>query len=1187
MCGSPSLAQLSARTRLIGLVGATARDTTGHGSPFAEVRACLCVAQGAYRADFNSDGTLPASRQAHVEFVDESGEWRKYCGTQANNSNALILHKSSHPVEPESLLSDDLGHRYRFKAPKMDLGLEGMNSEGTIDVVPPSDGSDPVRPPLSPSINFDDLFTMSMPRFGSPDLPQSHTIGVDDDFLWSFPSSSSIFNRPLHFPSFLTETSFVSPVQEDIVPEYDRELILGTTVSAAGTQMKLEGARSLITCLVQNAKISQCYNTSPPTEVDIPDIEEILESLESLLPETETPSRELSDHTLSIQNASSSSNLLKTLIYSFTNNFAGLRDVPPKALMQLLRERHDISTQLFEVIKNGRPGFSKPLAENLFRAAVEGCDADAVATIIHHTKSNPRVAIDPNEIVCTYRGNYTPIELAAKFRNTELVRTLVAASADPNKTYNWRECEKGALALALGHWDNGNEHPFKPSPVGEPEPVNLDLLRLLLDCGAEVRIDLLVNAMRPGPGHTAIAEELISRMPASNHQTCFNSKWLIVSIIHYLENGAANRCVRRIFADCSDSPDCGKCPSENPKLLEMMLCHATRRSNIELSQFLVQYTTQLQSALASAVRAASEELIQFLLNRGAPVDDPVEPWHTEKLNNTDGYMKYQVLYDEDGYDRSIHSMTSEYVITPVRTPLAEAIRTRNDYLINTFERLGALTPLGDKHHFQAAVLAAAEVGNTSYLKIILDHASRFLTADLTLALAVSIRNSETDAAIMLLDAGAETYSYTDCRYGDALVSALERRNTRVVDSMLECELRLKRRLHGHGKSALEVAGAWCEPEVIDDLICLGADVDYGIETTALGAAVRSRNITIIKRLLDLGANPEAQPVESDGVTPLRAAVEIGDYDMVRFLISKGASPADTSAFAYAMDHDSVGYELLLSEFKSHYPHGLEGFGGYLLAKAIKLDSRIQFDSLLEAGADVNSWCTIRKPASTDSSQLNKYQKVLGFAIQHHKGRHHELVRRLLDRGADADAVVIEHRYRPSRMLETPLLLAIEMKKPSLVSLLVERGADLNRPARRGVKRTPLQAACEIGSYKMVELLLQRGANVNHKAAERDGRTALQMASKTGSLRIVKLLLDNGADPHMAKSKVGGRTAFEAAAESGCIDILCLLWNAVLPFGFSEKECQSAKDFAKQKGHRACVDFIDFLSGGSSQSFLDY
>lgn len=1140
------------------------------------------------RADVDLDGALSASQKAHVEFTDEAGgEWKKYSGAPVEDSTASILHKSSHAVGPTPVLHDNLEDRDRLEAPETNSDLCLLHDEEALDPLAlSSDQAYPGYRPFSPSVNFDDFFI-------------NPVFSLNDGPFPSLQSGSSNLNGLSELSTTLLETSMHSGALKDTTPVRDhQELVLGR--AAHTTKSHLEGARNLITALVQHSKTVQCHKTGTSIERGPLDVEVIMESLQSLLPDTETPLQDSCSLTLRMRSDCLSSTLFKTLVYSFTNNFAGLRDVPRKSIMQMIRQHQDIRTQLFEVIKSGQPGVAKSLADSFFRAAVEGSDADAVVTIIHHTEHNPMIAIDPNDVLCKFEGeNYTPIELAAAFRNTELVRTLVASHADPNKTYkpnNFRRWEQGALALALGYWDNGSERSFRPSAPDDPEPVDLDLLRLLLDCGAEVRIDLAQNAMRPGPGHTAVAEELMSRIPASEHQICFQSRWLLMSAIHYLENSAANRIIRRVFVHCSESKDCGKCALEHPRLVEKLLYHAARRANLDLTKFLVQYTTLLQSALAAAIRATSDELVQFLMNKGARVDGPVESWYRCK-HSDDCCVD---LYDECGYDRpmrpSEYDEEQYYVITPITTPLAEAIRSRNDYLMDTFERLGACTRLTDKYHFHAAVLAAAEVGNTSYLRMVLDHASRVNEGfHLTLALAVAIRNDETDSALILLDAGVNLVRENFNRmHGDPLVVALERRNKRVVDSMLECIVQADLYPEYMEKTPLESAAAWCDVELIKDMLRLGSDIDFGWKTTPLGAAVKSRNENLVSRLLDLGADPKAIPRALDGLTPLRAAMEIGDYEMVRFLISKGASPADTQAFIYAMGHDPAGYEFLVSEFKSQFPHGLRAFGGELLARAIELGSQPLMDSLLKAGADVNSWCTARGTSTvtcTDGITRTHRHRVLGLAIRYCKSRDHELIRELLDRGAKTSLVVYEYE-QPSasgrfwiKPRETPLLLAIQSKSLQLVNLLLERGAELHEPARRGLKRTPLQAACETGSYTMVEFLLKKGARVNDAAAERHGGTALQLAAKSGSLKIVRLLLDNGADPYMPKSKVEGQTAFEAAAESGCIDVLCLLWDAVLPLGFSEKECQSAKDLAKKHGHRGCVDFIDFLSGGSSQSFL--
>lgn len=71
---------------------------------------------------------------------------------------------------------------------------------------------------------------------------------------------------------------------------------------------------------------------------------------------------------------------------------------------------------------------------------------------------------------------------------------------------------------------------------------------------------------------------------------------------------------------------------------------------------------------------------------------------------------------------------------------------------------------------------------------------------------------------------------------------------------------------------------------------------------------------------------------------------------------------------------------------------------------------------------------------------------------------------------------------------------------------MEAGADVQRPARRGLKRTPLQHACEIGSFKIVKLLLEYEADVNEAPADRNGATALQLTAVGGSIKIAELLL---------------------------------------------------------------------------------
>ncbi|KAJ0115568.1 hypothetical protein J7T55_010391 [Diaporthe amygdali] len=1141
-------------------------------------------------------GTLPASRQAFVEFLDETGEWNRHLGDQTRPCNALVLHKASHLAAIGPPVNDRINHLERLGPQDTQAGLSQSVDEEVVDI-PTSRNLNLFCPTLSPFFNFGEYCADSIQTPANFDFSSVSSINFDDASLWSLMPGLTVVNEPLDAQPFYPDRSPWSLNQGE---DHHQENASERPLAKTKVDGHLQGVRNFVASLVKHAKTTPSYDTGDFRDTGTPDVEDIMESLKSLIPE-DAPFFGHSGLTIVGRNTTSSSDLFKTLLYSFTNNFAGLRGVPRRSLLQLLREHHEIRTQLFEVVKSGPIGVAKSLADNLFRASVEGCDPDAVATILHHTRKDTRIAIDLNEIACNFEGrDYTPIELAAKFRNIELVRTLLASRPDPNKTYPREleiepEKEQGALALALRQWNMGNTSPpgiIRP-PSEPPEPVDLDLLRMLLDCGSELPIDLVENAIRPGPGHSAIAEELISRIPAADHHICFESECLMVSIIHYLDNTAADRIIRYLFAQCLESIDCGSCVSNNSRQIEEMLCHAARRSNLELSKFLLQYTAQLQSVLAAAVRGGDAELIELLLGMGARVNDPVESWHPEDMKPYRGDFYFESGYDIESYG----SFYTKHVITPIRTPLAEAIRAKDDHLIATFESRGALTRLPEKHHFHAAVLAAAEVGNTSYLKMVLDHGSGLLNREnLAPALAAAIHSDETDAALILLDAGARTNNHRRFRYSNLLIDVLQKRNKRILDTMLECDVSLDQSVLVSGFSPLEAAVAWDDIHIIEDMIRMGAPINVGLQLTALEAAVRNRNQTLVHRLLELGASPEAP--SKRGSSPLQAAVEIGDHDMIRLLLSKGASLQCPAAFMYAMENDLAAYELLLSALKSRHQYDLRELGGDLFTKAIKLNNPDFFDGLLTAGMNINSRCRhgdwTDMYFSTNRFRPSTNRKALGFAIEHDRGRNYELVRKVMEAGADANSIVdeIPQEWGGDQVITallTPLIVGIRVRNIKKISLLLEYGAEINRPARRGVKRTPMQAACESGSYEIVELLLLHGAKANDTAAERHGGTALQMAATTGSIKIVKLLLDNGADPHMAKSNVGGRTAFEAAAESGCIDILCLLWNAVLPHGFSEKECQSAKGLAKEKGHRGCADFIDFLQSnagsGSFQSLL--
>jgi len=95
----------------------------------------------------------------------------------------------------------------------------------------------------------------------------------------------------------------------------------------------------------------------------------------------------------------------------------------------------------------------------------------------------------------------------------------------------------------------------------------------------------------------------------------------------------------------------------------------------------------------------------------------------------------------------------------------------------------------------------------------------------------------------------------------------------------------------------------------------------------------------------------------------------------------------------------------------------------------------------------------------------------------------------------------------NKFYRTALGLAIFHTKPDIVSLLLDRGADIN--AVGGMYWTALGVAVCKGDENIMSLLLDRGAYINVIGGIY--RTSLSVAIYHDKENIVSLLLDRGAD----------------------------------------------------------------------------
>ena len=920
----------------------------------------------------------------------------------------------------------------------------------------------------------------------------------------------------------------------------------------------------LLTSLLQDVSASHPHSSlmNPHAHPELPSVQDLVDRLESLLPPvTDEASDSIAQDASTITTQSRlEDTLADVFLYSVLNGFAGFRDVPIGSVFKLLRSHPQLNCELFAKFAELEDSSSlkKSLAENLLRAAVEACDAEAIQTISQMTKGR-LTEMHPDTILCEYEGQvYTALEFAAKKRHKASVEVLLTLGADVKKTYAMEPPEEqGPLELALQI----------SSTV--PQPIDLAFVKMLLQAGCKIRAESFKMLVRRSPD-SRLHEVLMEGIEQHEHTEIFE---VLEYLVSFMSNNLATGLVKKIRRFCHKE-GCFRCiPSTSSRILKSnetvqakclrkILARAAIRGNMPLCKFLLDYVESNGLVLAAAIRGGDEEIVNLMTEHGASVQDEV------------GHL--ELNYGSGDKERRFTSFS---------TPLSEAILSQNPVFMELVQQLGAWECLEQFGHLHGAIEACVDANDSRSLAralLCLADCGRvpMLEHHFNDCLVEAIRQNESTIAIMLLEAGAPTYDTHISRHKrqttNSLTEALRLKNKAIVDFLLDCAVSLS----PVGDTAMAYAVRWGNISVVWDLLALGLGMNERAKTQGLAEAIKTDHAELIDLFLKNKTDPnlsvwviEAGSVKL-GNSPLREAANKGDAHMVRRLLRAGADAADESAFASAMAlKEGDVLEILASALRCQHPAGRKGFGAGLLIKAIQDDDITLLNVLLGLKIDVHSFSS--KHGCTP----------IGAALRSRESNSMIALQSLLQAGVDVEYIATaplglgekEERYKAGPFpRQTALVEAVVTRDKSKIKLILEHGADVNRPARRGLKRTPLQKACELGSYPIVKMLLDQGAETQDVATVSGGGTALQLASGTGSFRIVQLLLAKGADVHAPKSRVHGRTALENAAENGCLDIVKMLWDATNYTGFPNEEVQRAMAFAKRKGYRGCAQYVSEL-----------
>ena len=420
-------------------------------------------------------------------------------------------------------------------------------------------------------------------------------------------------------------------------------------------------------------------------------------------------------------------------------------------------------------------------------------------------------------------------------------------------------------------------------------------------------------------------------------------------------------------------------PDQNTDTLDLskwVLDAAAEQGNLLLVRMLIDSGALLtNSTLAFSIRSNNLDLINFLLDHGAKIDDLNS--HNKLLSNM--------------------------------TPLAEAIRSGNLNLIQLLIARGASVRLKEHYRYNAAMIAASEAGNVEIVRSMLQMGISITEDWLYQALSKAIVAGHEELALLLIDADNITEDdNTSILVRSILTKAFKKQSAVDIEAILRAE-----------SSASEVviqAIKWGDYSIIKDLLFLTeGDGSFDI-TDAVAIAVEINDGGAAQLLLEARLTVRAHKPGWSPRTPLAEAVRGGNIDMIHFLFKYNAEPADSIALCETVEESNEMVQVLLQEFTRRYPCGKKGYGSQALQAAIEKGDLSVINKLI-GKVDIDAFCGYGDNQSPLASAIEK-SDATGLTV----------ARMLLELGINPNSIAL----RSWHIKRTAFMLAIRTKKVEMV-----------------------------------------------------------------------------------------------------------------------------------------------------------
>ncbi|KAH7159757.1 hypothetical protein B0J13DRAFT_616559 [Dactylonectria estremocensis] len=273
-------------------------------------------------------------------------------------------------------------------------------------------------------------------------------------------------------------------------------------------------------------------------------------------------------------------------------------------------------------------------------------------------------------------------------------------------------------------------------------------------------------------------------------------------------------------------------------------------------------------------------------------------------------------------------------------------------------------------------------------------------------------------------------------------------------------------------------------QFIDLLVEHGADVDF-LDGEPLKQAASKANLSWTRKLLACHPSPQTLATGFDHIFD---SARSEDEALELFKIFTEHQEGDVRMDVMAR---SAGSEPVLVRALSQYPR-----------------SRTVLEALLNAGYYHDQTTTYR--VHPEVEELEEVTLLVWAIAQPQKRISSSLIELLIERGAN-----VNFETRASRL--TPLMLAIQTRRPDVLKMLLLEGAEVDVTDASG--RTPLSMATEIGGDLSTQML---GNILAADPSKDDG--SLHNAARELNLAAVRVLVQSGHDPDFPSPLHGGRSA---------------------------------------------------------------